>query len=126
MSEIECARPMAEQESRDAALIIDTHGRIADASTGAVTLLGRRLDALIGQAITSVMPRLPFAADTPGYNMAYAIFHGADPVWQPHPAVTTDGQLVPVEATLASALVNGARFITLCLRPGSRQPKALP
>jgi len=126
MSDIGSAWPMAWQGGRDAALIIDTHGRIADASTGAVTLLGRRLDALIGQAITSVMPRLPLAAETPGYNMAYAIFHGADRVWQPHPAVTTDGRLVPVEATLASALVNGARCITLFLRPGSHPPKALP
>ena len=126
MSEIGGARPLVEPSGHDAALIIDTHGRIADASTGAADLLGRRLDALLGHAITSVMPHLPFAADTPGYNMAYAIFHGADRVWQTHPVVSTDGQLVPVEATLASALVNGARFITLCLRPGSRQARVLP
>ena len=126
MSEIGGARPLAELSGHDAALIIDTHGRIADASMGAAALLGRRLDALLGHAITSVMPRLPFAADTPGYNMAYAIFQGANPGWQPHPALTADGRQVPVEASLASALVNGARFITLCLRPGSRQLQALP
>jgi hypothetical protein len=116
---------MADEDGCDAALIIDTHGRIADASVGATALLGRRLDALLGHAITSVMPQLPFAADTPGYNMAYAIFQGGHPDWQPHPAVTADGRLVRVEAALASALVNGARFITLCLRPGSHQLQGL-
>ena len=126
MSEIGGARPLAEQSDHDAALIIDSHGRIADASMGAAALLGRRLDALLGHAITSVMPRLPLAADTPGYNMAYAIFQGANPGWQAHAALTADGRQVPVEAALASALVNGARFITLCLRPGSGQVQVLP
>lgn len=126
MSEIGGAQPLVEPNGHDAALIIDTHGRIADASTAAAALLGRRLDALLGHAITSVMPHLPFAADTPGYNIAYAIFQGANPGWQSHPALTADGHQVPVEAALASALVNGARFITLCLRPGPAQLQALP
>ena len=126
MSEIGGAQALAEPNGHDAALIIDTHGRIAEASTGAAALLGRRLDALLGHAITSVMPHLPLAADTPGYNMAYAIFQGANPGWHPHAALTADGHQVPVEASLASTLINGARFITLCLRPGPRPLQARP
>ncbi len=124
--EAHAAAPEQRSTGRDAMLMVDMTGRISDANPAAAVLLGRRPDTLFGLAATSIMPQLPFAADTPGYNMAYAIFHTGETQWQPHQALTTEGRRVAVDLALACVTVNGRRVITLSLRPAATEPRKAP
>jgi hypothetical protein len=101
---------------RDAALTADAHGCITDYSLAAAHLLGRGTENLAGQALTQVIAQLPFGADTPGYNLAYTVFHGADGRWQRHTTLTPDGRVIPVDVALASVMMNGNRAIKLTLK----------
>ena len=111
---------------KDAALMLDITGRISAANAAAALLLGRPPGTLCGLAATALMPQLPFAADTPGYNMAYAIFHTGDARWQPHQAIAADGRRVAVELLLACSSLEGRRVITLSLRPAAPQSREAP
>jgi PAS domain-containing protein len=111
---------------KDAALMLDITGRISAANAAAALLLGRPPGSLCGLAASALMPQLPFAADTPGYNMAYAIFHTGDARWQPHQAIAADGRRVAIELVLACSSLEGRRVITLSLRPAAPQSREAP
>ncbi|MBU3738010.1 MAG: hypothetical protein FGM55_03535 [Rhodoferax sp.] len=108
------------QSPREAALVLDADGRIAGANAAAAALLRREQPSLLGQALATILPHLPLACDTPGYNLAYAVFQGLQPCWQRQNALAPDGRRIALDVQLASARVHGSRFITLGLRPALR------
>lgn len=110
-------------EAREAALLLDSEGRITDANAAAATLLGRRASALEGKDISQLVPDLPLSRTTPGYNLAYAAFHAGAPGWLAHTALTARGEFMPIELSLASVRVHGVRVIALTLRPTIGTPR---
>lgn len=104
--------PMAHK----AVLTIDAEGRITDCNPEANELLGWRSETLEGHPITEVVPELPFSPNTPGYNLAFAVFHAANDVWMQRMARLADGRELFIDMALSSMLVNFKRHITLSLR----------
>lgn len=100
--------------------MLEADGRIAEANAAAASLLRRERPSLLGQALATILPHLPLACDTPGYNLAYAVFQGLQPSWQRQDALAPDGRRIALDVQLASARVHGARCITLDLRPALR------
>ena len=101
----------------EAALIIDAAGHIAAGDEAAAALLGRRSEDLPGQHVSALIRGLPFDPQTPGYNLAYAGFHGGDGVWMRHTMVVPEGREIAVEVSLANRNRDGSPCIVLCLRP---------
>lgn len=99
-----------------AALRLDAHGRITHASPAASELLGSTSDELTGQVASAVIPGLPLSPTTPGYNMAYAVFHAADGAWVRRTALSMDGRRIPVETAFFVDEAPGQRPISLSLR----------
>jgi len=97
-------------------LTLDVGGHITSCDQGMVHLLGSEADALAGKAVTAVIPELPFSAQTPGYNLAYAIFHGANGERVRRTARSGNGNSLAVETVLSSRNVNGCRSISLDFR----------
>jgi hypothetical protein len=56
------------------AVILDRHGCIRACGQQIATLAGMPVQTLSGQPIKSLLPALPFQPDTPGYNVAFAVF----------------------------------------------------
>jgi hypothetical protein len=97
-------------------LTLGPEGDITSCDRGIEYLLGSQADVLAGKAITEVMPELPFSAQTPGYNLAYAIFHGANGAKVRRTARSGNGNCLAVETVLSSRNVDGRRSITLNFR----------
>jgi len=95
-------------------LTLDVTGHIVGAHQDLVHLLGSQTDALTGKAVRSVIPGIPFSANTPGYNLAYAIVHSAE---VRRTARLADGHGILVDTVLSSSNANGDRRIFLKLRP---------
>ena len=113
------AKPMP----RNAVLTIDPEGRITECNPEAKTLLGWETDGPWGRCATAVIPTLPFSPNTPGYNLAYAIFHAANGIWMPRMAYASDGRALSVDTALSSKVVNSVRHIVLSLRPTLGAPR---
>jgi PAS domain S-box-containing protein len=103
--------------AHNAVLTIDAEGRITDCNQEANELLGWRSETLEGHPVTEVVPELPFSPNTPGYNLAFAVFHAANGVWMRRMARLADGRELFVDMALSSMLVNFKRHITLSFRP---------
>ena len=95
------------QAEFEADLTLDLEGRITDCTPAAARLLACNADSLTGQAIKTVIAQLPLAPDTPGYNLAYAVFHGRDGGWVRRVARLQNGQKIAVEVALGSTYWQG-------------------
>lgn len=104
---------------RDAVLTIDAEGRITACTLEAKELLGWESECPEGCAATTVIPELPFSANTPGYNLAYAVFHSANGMWLRRVALLADGRKALVDIEMSSIVVKLKRYITLNLRLSS-------
>jgi len=100
---------------RDATVTIDAHGCITDCSMAGAHLLGSA-ENLMGKPLSKFLDHLPFGHNTPGYNLAYAVFHGADGRWQRHTTAARNGQVIGVDVALSSVMMNGNRAIKLTLK----------
>jgi hypothetical protein len=56
-------------------VILDQYGCIVACGQHIAALAGVEGQTLSGQPIKSLLPTLPFQAGTPGYNVAFAVFH---------------------------------------------------
>lgn len=101
---------------RDAVIVTDISGSITEVSPAAAAMLGQAPDALLGNALKSIIPGLPFAPETPGYNLAYTGLYAIEDLWLRRSAQSADGQEMPIEVALASASMNDNRYIVLTLR----------
>lgn len=100
-------------------LTLDAAGHITGGDQDMLHLLGPQSEALTGKAIKSVFADLPFSDNTPGYNLAYAVFHGASGVKVRRTARSATGRCVPLDTVLSSHSVEGQRNITLSYRPAA-------
>jgi hypothetical protein len=103
--------------THDESLVVDGVGRIERCSPNVTALLGWPAGALVGLSVSAIFPELPFAANTPGYNLAYAVFHATEGRWTRRTAVSAQGLKVPVDIALSRATVAGKPCIALRLRP---------
>jgi hypothetical protein len=81
--QLTAVRPALARLSR--LLILDRYGCIRACGRDIAALVDVAPGKLIGQPVKSLLPALPIHADTPGYNVAFAIFQasaGHSPVFQ--------------------------------------------
>lgn len=109
---------------RNATVTVDAYGRITDYSLAGAQLLGCPVENLMGKPLSQFLEQLPFGQNTPGYNLAYAVFHGAGGRWQRHTAATPDGQVVGVDVALSSVMMDGNRAIKLTLKAANSGEQA--
>lgn len=112
-------RQAHEPSQQDAVLTIDAEGRISACTLEAKALLGWESECPEGCAATTVIPELPFSAKTPGYNLAYAVFHSVNGMWMRRVALLADGRKTLVDIEMSSVVVEFKRCITLTLRLSS-------
>lgn len=98
-------------------VLIDLCARIADCSPAATHLFCRQSEQLSGLPLSDIIPNLPFASETPIYNLAFAVFHSGNGASLQRTARTADGRTVPVTIALSSQMMNGKRHISLALMP---------
>jgi hypothetical protein len=100
-------------------LTLDMEGHIISSDQDLEQLLGFESAALTGKTMKTLIPTIPFSEKTPGYNLAYAIVHGAKGAEVRRTARSADGKGVLVDTVLSSRNVKGHRNITLKLRGSS-------
>jgi len=71
----------------------------------------------VGLSVSAIVPELPFAMNTPGYNLAYAVFHATEGQWTRRTALSAQGLKVPVDIAVSKVTVAGKPCIALRLRP---------
>jgi hypothetical protein len=103
--------------AHDESLVVDGVGRIERCSPSVTALLGWPAGALVGLPVSAIFPELPFAVNTPGYNLAYAVFHASEGRWTRRTALSAQGLKVPVDVALSKVTVEGRPGIALRLRP---------
>lgn len=101
---------------RGALLMVDIRGKIVECNKSAARLLRKPLDQLVGQYVSNVILDLPFATDTPYYNLAYAVFHADDDFEMVRFALADCGVHIPVSITVSSVVIKGRRLILLNLK----------
>jgi PAS domain-containing protein len=102
-------------EEREAALILDTQGRVVHCSPAANALLGQHADTMVDLPVKAVFPKLPMSPQTPGYNLAYAAIHGTRDNWMLHWAQTLGGGCIGLLVRFGRVKMNGALYIALTL-----------
>lgn len=105
-----------------AVVITDADGRVTDCNGAAAKLLNRQPEKLPGENLSTLLPGLPFARETPGYNLAYAGFHAGAERWLSGTAHMNDGSRIAVDISFRTAKRNHQRFIMLTLRPSAESP----
>lgn len=103
----------------DAIVVLDLAGRVTACNSAAAALLGRPAGAVSGHAVSSLISGLPFAAETPGYNLAFASLHGAQDSWLSGAARLADGDPIAIDVALTCAKRADGHFIFLMLRPST-------
>jgi hypothetical protein len=102
---------------RDASVIFDIFSRILCCSPAAAKLFGRQQNILVGIAVSELFPSLPLTPHTPGHNIAYTVFHGADNQWLRHMAVLSNGYKVPIDIKFVNIIDNRNSLIVLTMKP---------
>lgn len=97
-------------------LVLDTNGIIRFCSAAVAWHAGAIAAGLIGRPIKSLLPQLPFNHDTPGYNVAYAMFSFASGVSYTLLLAKVDGSQMTVDASLSSFKINEEHLFCLELR----------
>jgi hypothetical protein len=100
----------------DATLVVDATGRIVRCSPCVTASLGWPAGALVGLPLSSVIADLPISVSTPGYNLAYTVFHATGGAWIRRDARAAQGLKLPVEIALSKVNVDGQPCIQLSLR----------
>jgi hypothetical protein len=114
--------------AHDASLVVDATGRIVRCSPCVTASLGWPAGALVGLPLSSVIADLPISVSTPGYNLAYTVFHATEGAWIRRDAQAVQGLKLPVEIAMSKVIVDGKPCIQLSLRRPlqAAQPGTLP
>jgi PAS domain-containing protein len=104
------------QKEHGAILMVDIRGKIVECNKSAARLLRTPVDQLVGQLVSNVILDLPFAIDTPYYNLAYAVFHADDDFEMERFALGEDGMHIHLSITVSSVVIKGRRLILLKLK----------
>jgi hypothetical protein len=102
--------------AHDASLVVDATGRIVRCSPCVTASLGWPAGALVGLPLSSVIADLPISVSTPGYNLAYTVFHATEGAWIRRDAQAAQGLKLPVDIAMSQVVVDGKPCIQLRLR----------
>lgn len=105
-----------QQKEKGALLVVDIHGVIVACNKLAARLLRRSSETMVGKSVFELILALPFATDTPYYNLAYAVFHADDDFEMERFAIDESGLRIPINITVSSVVVKGRRLISLRLK----------
>ncbi len=98
-------------------LTLDASGIVQRCDAAAAEFFFASPEALIGQHITELIPELPLKSATPAYNVAYATFCAARPVWLWFKGVDSTGCSIRLYVSFAAPKSGGRkRQIVLRLR----------
>ncbi len=97
-------------------LMVDVRGKIVESNKSAARLLRKSDEQLVGLRVSDVIPDLPFATDTPYYNLAYAVFHADDDFEMERFAIAENGIHIHLNITVSSVVIKGRRLILLNLK----------
>ena len=99
-------------------LLLDCRGTVRFCNHDGRRLLGGGTDFL-GGPITALLPELRLKPATPGYNVAYALFHFPSQGWYPVRAISGEGQFLSLELSVSVLRVENKYQLLLALRPRS-------
>lgn len=109
------ARPPVQPELHGI-LLLDCRGTVRFCNHDVRRLLGTDFQ---GCAIAAVLPALRLKPQTPGYNLAYAVFHFPNQDWYPVHAIGGEGQLLDLELSVSVLRVENRHQLLLALRARS-------
>jgi hypothetical protein len=87
-------------------MTLDGQGHICSCSESIAALAGIPPVKLLGQPVKTLLPALPVSGDTPGYNVAFAAFHGASGRVYLSRLKKSDGSAIAVSVLLNVLRVN--------------------
>jgi hypothetical protein len=102
-------------------MMLDSQGHICFCSAGLAALAGVTPAKLVGQAVKILLPALPVSGNTPGYNVAFAAFHGASGRVYLSRLIKSDGSSIAVSVLLNVLRANREYRFTLEVRELPRE-----
>ena len=116
--------PLQHPALASATLILDLAGRVLCCNPGASRLIAPDERATVGCQVRTLIPDLPLRAETPGYNLAYAIFWAVGESWRAFGLRDRQGQYHAIQVRLEIIELNGMKHIVVRVRsrelPGNR------
>jgi len=97
-------------------VILDQYGCIRACGQHIAALAGLAGQMLHGQPIKSLLPTLPFQAGTPGYNVAFAVFHANTQRRTPCKMKKGNGVSLTVDVSLSVLETHPAYLFSLDIR----------
>lgn len=121
---IECRSSARQKSSGNAAahavelatMVLDKSGMVRYCNAAAARLFRANTQKLARRHITALIPSLPFNAETPGYNIAYATFWAAAGRWQVFGGADSEGCSLWLQVLLDKLQLEGSYQILLNLR----------
>lgn len=114
------------EAAEHATLILDLSGRIRYCSAAAGQLFRRHPAEMIGGPIAALLPELPIRADTPGYNLAYAIFWFSSAGWRRLRITIPAGRGFLLDVSADTVMLEGKRGLVLVLRLPVARDRGMP
>lgn len=111
-----CNTELSASNAASTFLILDIWGVIIGCDNSAARLLSQTPELIIGQPAIDIIPNLPFATNTPYFNLAYAVFHATDGFELELFALTGDGNSIPITISLSYLMIKRRRLILMSLK----------
>lgn len=110
-------RRKSPRQMPDATLVVDATGSVVECNQRALMLFGKTAEQLLDTPLAELIPTLPLSADTPGYNLAYGVFHASGHQWLHHVALAANGQCKPIHIHINQLVREGRHLLVLNLTP---------
>jgi PAS domain-containing protein len=99
-----------------ATMVLDKSGIVRYCNAAAARLFRAKTLELARRHITALIPGLPFNAETPGYNVAYATFWATGGRWRLFGGADSEGRSLWLHVLLDKLELEGGHQILLNLR----------
>lgn len=100
-------------------LLLDCRGMVRFCNHDGRRLLGGAGADLPGSPIAALLPELRLKHDTPGYNLAYALFRFPNQGWHPARATSGEGRFLNLEMSVSVLRLEGRHHLLVALRPAA-------
>ncbi|WP_169132064.1 PAS domain-containing protein [Aromatoleum evansii] len=107
------AAAAAAEGARHGIVVLDTHGIVRFCTTDAAQVFGGEVGDLVGRPVASLVAELKLRRDTPGYNVAYALFCFPRQQWRTVQAMTHDGRPFLLELSISLARIDRTHHLLL-------------
>lgn len=110
-----------------ASLVLDELGTVCFCSNATARLFGAGAHPLIGRPVRELIPDLPFSAETPGYNVAYATFWAGETSGYEFQGLDSRRRPFRVVVSFEKLVLEGRHQIVVNLRhAGGERARSLP